>query len=411
MICGVTIGLAERYGVPATLVRAIFIAAFLATPFAILLYLLLSLSIPSEMSVAGKLRQFPVDMTLSSRERFENFSQLLVNRLLQKRATSWIPAHLLAIWLLILAALLELPRMENTILYLAHPMVPTFLHNLSLLGTSLFFACVAFLLLFQKKRTAPIPILELPKQDTFYCNRGAGKMIGGVVSGIAEVLEIDPAYLRVLLIILNFLTMGLAGAIYLLVWYLHRNKEDVAVISDTELPPRQPDQLSPMFRIGIALLFLLLAGIHLSTEFRFFFFNESFLEGMALSFVGIAFVWHSLATLRSREQLWMVGGSAIFLLGIYQGITNIAHLQISTAKEFEIAEIILALSMVYLGFVVLRGYARSLTFGIAGAFALSSLLIAVGIIPTIYLTELIRFYSFFYPIIFAGFGLWIIFEK
>ncbi len=310
MICGVAIGLAERYGVPATLVRAIFISAFLATPFAVLLYLLLSLSTPSELSVAGKLRLLSIDSDFSNQERF---SALLANRL-EKRSSPWVPRHVLALWLLIFAALLELPRMENAILYLAHPIVSTLVHNLSLLGTSLFYTCVAFLFLFQRKRTPAIPILELPKQDTFSCDRGAGKMIGGVVSGISEVLEIDLAYLRVLLIVLNFLTMGLAGAMYLLVWYLHRSKEDVDVISDTELPPSSPDPLRFGFRIGIAFLFLLLAGVDLSTEFRFFFFNESFLEAVAMSLVGIAFVWHGMTAQKERDQLWIVGGATIFFL-------------------------------------------------------------------------------------------------
>jgi hypothetical protein len=67
--------------------------------------------------------------------------------------------------------------------------------------------------------------------------------------------------------------------------------------------------------------------------------------------------------------------------------------------------------MVYLGFVAFRGYARSVAFVLASVFATSSLLITVGFIPTSYLMELVRFYGFFYPLIFGGLGLWIAFEK
>jgi hypothetical protein len=98
-------------------------------------------------------------------------------------------------------------------------------------------------------------------------------------------------------------------------------------------------------------------------------------------------------------------------MGVYACVTNVAHLQIALVKDLEIAEIVVALSMVYLGFISCRGYARTVALAVASVFAASSLLIGVGFIPASYLMELVRFYGFFYPLIFGGFGLWIAFEK
>ena len=411
MICGVAIGLAERYGVRVTLVRASFVAAFIAAPIAALVYLLLSLSTPSEISVVGKLQLVPLDETLAPRERFDRFAAILSKRLLERQATPWFSTHIVAIWLLVFAAMLELPRMSGIPFYLAHPIVSTLLNDLSIVGTSLFYLSVAFLFLFQKKQQVPIPVLNAPTMYRFSSNRGAGKMIGGIISGIAQVVELDPVYLRVFFIILNFFTMGLVGAVYLLVWYFYRHNDNAVVIPDTDDVSITQNTLRPSFQMGIGFLFVLLAGIHLANAYRLFFFNESFFQGLTMGLVGMALVWHGIGTNRNRDRMWIIGGASIFFLGIYECVTNIAHLQISPSKNFEIAEIIVALSMVYVGFVALRKYARSMAFGVASVFALSSLLIAVGFIPPVYLMELVRFYNFFYPLIFAGFGLWIAFEK
>ncbi len=410
MLCGVAIGLAERYGLHVTLVRTVFITAFIAAPIAIFLYLLLSLSMPSEINVAGTLRLAPADATLPPGERFENLSELLSTRLLETRASPWVPSYLPGIWLLVFAVLLELPHMQSIIPYHARPIAALFTDDLSLMGTSLFYISVALLFLFHKERPASVPVFESPVQYRFSLDRRAGKMIGGVVSGLSKILELDPAYLRVVLIVINLLTFGLAGAVYLLVWFLYRQRTSIVVIDDAE-NVSQHHALRPLFRFGIALLFLLLAAIHSATAFRLFFFNEIFVQGLVMALVGMALVWHGIRSLQTRSPIGVVTGASLFFLGIYWCVTNVAHLQISTGKNIEIAEIILALSMVYLGTVVLRDYARSLAFAVASVFALSSLLIALGFIPPVYLMELTRFYRFFYPILFAGFGLWIAFEK
>ncbi len=411
MISGVAIGLAERYGVRAPLVRAVFVTAFIAAPVTAFLYLLLAFSIPSEVNVAGKLRLLPLDLALSPRERFERTSNVLSNRLLETRTSQWVPAHTLPIWLLVFAAILEFPRIESIAPAVSHPMLASFVNGVSLWGTSLFCISMALLFLFQKEHPAPTPAFIIPNQYRFSVNRGPEKVIGGIVAGLSQILEVDPAYLRVLLIVVNIFTIGIAGAVYLLVWYLHRKSDNIVVISETEdlsilhVAPKRS------FRISLAMLFILLAGIHLLNAYRIFFFNESLFQGAAMSLVGMVLVWHGIGAFRKRDPLWLLGGASVFFIGVYIGVTNVAHLQIPIAKDLEIAEIIVALSMVYLGFVAFRGYARSVAFVVASIFAVSSLMIAVGFIPTSYLMELVRFYGFFYPLIFGGLGLWIAFEK
>jgi phage shock protein PspC (stress-responsive transcriptional regulator) len=411
MISGVAIGLAERYGLHVTLVRLAFFSAFLATPLAALVYLLLTLSTPSEERISDGLRLAFCGEALDPRVRFEQFSQLLSNRLLQSRSNSWIQPYMVAIWLLVFAAFLELSQFGHNIFYSTYPLFASWSHDLSIAGTALFFISVAFLLLFQKHEDDDIPVFDAQIYYRFSLQRGAGKMIGGVVSGLSQILELDPFFLRVLFIIINIFTIGLAGAAYLLIWYVHRGKDGITVYSDTDDPSNSRRDGQATFRIGLAFLFLLLAGIHLSTSFRLFFFNESLFEGLALAFVGIAIVWRGIRVLKGRTNLWVIGGAFLFFLGSYELVSTIAHLQISIDQQFEVWEVMLALSAAYMGMVLLRGYPRAMGFGVAAVFALSSLFIATGFIPQGYLMELVRFYSFFYPLIFVGLGLWIAFER
>ena len=47
------------------------------------------------------------------------------------------------------------------------------------------------------------------------------KIVGGVLGGVAEYLEIDPTIIRIIFILLTFLTMGFGGAIiYLIAWII-----------------------------------------------------------------------------------------------------------------------------------------------------------------------------------------------
>lgn len=391
--------------------RAAFIAAFFASPFAILAYLLLTLSMPSEITVAGTLRLAPSDRSRSPRDRFEHLSQLLVDRLLEQSPSRLLPGYLLSIWLLLFAVLLELPRMGSGGAYVAHSYAGTLISNLSFYGTPLFYLSIAALLLFDWKRSEHTIALEVPTRKKFTCEQGPSKMIGGVAVGISEVLGLEPAYIRILLILLNILTMGLAGAAYLMMWYLYRRKNEADIELVAIDDSYSPERSLRIFRICLGVLFILLAGAHSVTRSRLFFFNEAILQGSMMCLTGIALVWSGLRTNRKQVKLWVVGGAFVFFSGVYELVTTIAHLHIANVESFEVAEILIALSLIYFALVSLQGYARWLGLGLAGVFTLSTTLISTHFIPSIYLAELLRFYDFFYPLIFAGLGIWTLFDR
>lgn len=59
------------------------------------------------------------------------------------------------------------------------------------------------------------------------CKDPKGAMIGGVLNGIAQYLNIDPFLVRIIYVILTLATSWLAGiVIYLLLWYFLPTKED-----------------------------------------------------------------------------------------------------------------------------------------------------------------------------------------
>jgi len=408
MVCGVAKGLAERIGVPVLLLRTIFVAAFIASPLSVLVYLLLSISIPSEVKVVSNLRLLNANENLQPRERFEQLSQLLSERIIGNQPRR--PA-LFAIGLFGFAMLLEFLGVSGHSFYRAHPVLASLFNELSRLGYPAFYAGIAMLFLTWRKQRVPIPALTIPIRYRFSCDRGAGKMIGGVVAGVSEMLALDPVFLRVLFVLLNILTMGLAGAAYLIVWYVDRSDNESIFIAESDAATASHANIRPFFRFGFALLFLLLAFIQGTNAYRMFFFNEQLFVGTIMSFAGLSIVWKGLVGHKEQARIWIVGGAAFFFFGIYQLASMVGHLQISLAKSFEVAEMIIALSMVYLGGAALRGYTRSIAFVIAGIFAFSSLLIATGFISQGYLLELARFYDFFYPLIFAGLGLWIAFER
>lgn len=411
MVCGVAAGFALRYGLRANLLRVFFVVTMLLFPIGALLYLLLAISMPSELHVIGSLRLSVTDGNLSPRERFEMLSEQLLKSNAGRTSDSRFPTHLLGIGLLLFAAILILPRMEGDVFYMFHPIITTFLNFISRVGPAIFYIAAALLFLLRPKRAEPSVILLLPTRESFSLERGSQKMIGGIVSGAAQVLKLDPTYLRILLILLNFFTLGIAGAGYLLLWFFQRKKEGTRDATPEQVPEQFAAGMDGAFRSGIALLGLLLACISICTEYRIFFFNESLVQGCAMALMGIAFSWHGLRATDERGNLGIVGGASIFLFSVYQIVSAMTHLEITVPEEFQMWEIILALAMVYLALVALERRARRLALMLTILLAISAALITLNLIPPRYLMDLIRFYGFFYPVLFAALGLWIAFER
>lgn len=418
MIAGVATGLAERYHIPVSLARLFFIVTVFVSPIIVLLYLLLAIAMPDEENIASLLRLSTSETDSLPRERFERFSKRLLDQLVNAHSTHAAPTTVLAIALLFFAAILELPRAEGDSFYLLHPFLTSLYSDVSRFGVALYDLALAALFAFGTRHRAFEVVLETHPRARFTLDRGPAKMIGGVASGFSRVIGLDAAYVRVILILLNVLTLGLVGAGYLLVWYLERSKairnltEEAAedAWAKDALGVSNRREMNPGFRAPITLLLLLLAAIHLATEFRFFFFNEPFMQGIVMGLIGIGLVWHGLAYSRRQGSLWLLAGASFFFAGVYFLASAVGNIQITSVERFEIAEIIGTISLAYTGLVALQNNARTMMLWLALVVACSAMMIILHVLPPSYLAAIVRFYDFFYPIIFAGLGLWIAFE-
>ncbi|HEX5316287.1 MAG TPA: hypothetical protein VFX22_06500, partial [Candidatus Kapabacteria bacterium] len=178
-----------------------------------------------------------------------------------------------------------------------------------------------------------------------------------------------------------------------------------------EPPTHARASMNAGLRAAIALLLIVLAFVHVATAFRLFFFNEPFVLGIVMGLIGIALVWQGLKLPHNRNLLWLLCGASVFFSGVYFFASTIGNIQIAAIERFEIIEIIGAISLAYAGLVSLRNDAQTMMLWLALIVALSAAMILLHFTPPAYLAALIRFYDFFYPIIFAGLGLWIAFER
>ncbi|MFI5202568.1 MAG: PspC domain-containing protein, partial [Candidatus Kapaibacterium sp.] len=387
MIAGVAIGLAQLYRIPVTLVRVFFIVTVLVSPIVVLLYLLLAIAMPDEENIASMLRMIQQESNLSPRERFERFSKRLVRRLIHSRSAHVVPTTVLAVALLFFAAVLELPRAEGDSFYWFHPFLTSLYTGASRFGAELYYLAAAALIVFGwKRRQASDIVFEMRPRSRFALDHSPAKMVGGVASGLSRVTGLDAAYIRSILILLNFLTLGLAGVGYLLVWYLERAKIDRTVEGDAgdsaSLTTDDSDEASQLhrymprtsFRVAIAILLILLAAIHLATEFRFFFFNEPFARGIVMGLIGIGMVWYGLDR-RTRTPMWLLAGASIFFAGVYFFASAIGNIQIAAVERFEIVELIGAISLTYVAVIALHAQARTMMLWLALIVALSAAMI------------------------------------
>ncbi len=407
LICGVAAGFAERFSIPVWIIRCFLVAALIVSPLTALWYLLFAVSIPPESKILSQLKFQPKDSSRNPGTRFEQFATILSNRFVKNKSGR---PNSIAIALLLFAGLLELPQIEGVNFYASHPYLSIIVSSISGFGQPLFYFSLATVLLLVSRGKVSPTGYYLPRKYSFSLDHTSQKMIGGIVSGAAPVLGIDPAYLRAAIILLNFLTLGLAGAAYLAVWYFVRRKS----LEPTPTPDAEPimthsDHLT--FRLWAAISLFLLGEISISSHYRLYFFNISLIHSLVLIGSGFLIVWIFLRKQETGNEIWTLSGAVVFLSGIYLLAINVAHIQFTIPAYLEIAEIILALSFGYLAITSLVNYARTLGFIFALAFLVSAVLISINIVPPRYLSELVRFYTFFYPVIFAGIGLWVAFEK
>jgi phage shock protein PspC (stress-responsive transcriptional regulator) len=410
------------------MLRIAWAAAMLAWPLAALLYLLFSIAIPHESHVVGELHIEGLGQDASPQERFTRISQLLVNRLLLRDQGHAIPSNFVSILLLIIGAILELSKVEGARFYFDHPVISVVLGDIARFGTGGFYVALAALFLIKWPGRSAAVSLEMPIADEFVLDRSARKMIGGAAAGVASVLRIDSAYIRVLFLLLNIVTFGIAGVVYLIILFFFRHKargetqnrsrltpNSVSLQESRDTSPRQ-EKNQTVFHFAMAFLFLALAAVRISNEFRLFFFNEPFIQGSAISFAGIAIALRGLSSAgvgneRGGSSISILAGSSVFFAGVSLLAIAIGRVAVTLDTNIEIAEIVAALSLSYFGIVFLNGGGRRMAFLFAVILGLCSACTAMHLPPIRDLAAVGQFFDFFYPVIFGVLALWIAFEK
>jgi hypothetical protein len=234
-----------------------------------------------------------------------------------------------------------------------------------------------------------------------------------LVSGLSRLLRIDPGYLRVLAGILNILTIGLLGVIYLITVILleRKGKVEEHVTASSEVDSFK--MFNRPVQVFMGAMLLLLAVIRVTTEYRLFFFNEPFAVGLVLTAIGGIFTFSALNALatRDRGRLWIIVGPMVLLYGIYQLSTALFHVQLPFAARFEVLYLLIGTSFIYYGLVALRDNARTVGVALGILFYFFAILVQGGLISSHFLVLIAQFYDFFYPIIFAGMGLWMVMDR
>jgi len=406
MISGVALGLAEYYGVPVSVVRWLFITGFFASPLVALLYLLLAISIPDEERVAARL-QYTADTDKPPSERFETFGNILLSRLIRRRPA--ISPNLVAIVLLVFAAVLELPRAEGSAFYLMHPFVTWIDTSLSRIASIVFYCTLALFFIIPRRGPSTVVLTQEPR-DRFVPERSSRKSIAGIFAGISSAIEIEPAYLRVLFILLNFFTIGITGVLYLVVWYAYRGKERVSEATPVSATSREASN-GRRLQVMLSISFLLLAVFRLSTEFRLFFFNEPVLQGILFAAIGTAWVSNAFSSGRSKASMAVLAGSSIFFYGIYLIASAAGRVQLSVEQRIMVFEIIVAIAFLYFALMAVKQNVRRIALFLMAFCGVAAAMVAFDLTPPRYLSAILRFYDFFYPIVFAALGLWTAFEQ
>jgi phage shock protein PspC (stress-responsive transcriptional regulator) len=420
LVAGVTRGIAEYYQLNTVLLRVVFIMAVLAAPISLLIYLLLWVSIPGETMVLGDIR-LHAEGSETPAAHFDRFTHVLLHRTgitSEKRA---IGPQVFAFVLLAAAFVFEMPRLEGANFYYAHPALSSLYSTILRHAPAAFYLTVSFAFLaVDRLLPAPVVLLARPSQE-LALEEGETKVLGGLMGGLGRATGVEPAILRVIFVLLNVLTFGAAGLFYLLlVWALRKEKRTVnstpleggAIEKRGDVEPRE-GRLPTAMRVVVGFLFLVLALIRIATEFRIFFFNEPFFRGFVLLIVGLLF---SLQAVRhgarsSIEKLWLLFGATVMLMGIYDLATAMFQVQLSFSDRFESIYVLGGLAFLYFSLVSLGRPRQKYGLAIAAMFFIAAGLVQFNVVPARFLLAMVQFYDFFFPVILAGFGLWLVMER
>lgn len=407
---GVALALSERFGLPLAFTRITLGAIVLSSPYGALLYLLLWLAMPGERRV---LPQLELNANFSKDAAgFDTMTRQLLDRFKTIDGVKFVSVFL-AFVMLFYAVMLQLSHIHEAAFHSEHPVLSWLMTLIEQLSGIVAYLSLALLFAFTDVDRRPIVSFWQQPRPRLELDATSSRVIFGLISGIARVTNIDPLILRVLAMLVSMLTFGVGAVAYVVaVILLDRRSKEIHPAHVHDLDQRAPKFSHKLLR-GIGLIFFLLALTKFANEFRLFFFNEPYVHGMLHGTLGLMiFFW---AFRRwdhySSARLWMLLSPAIIFWSIYEITTAVFFVQLPFVARFQVGYLIAGTVFIYYSIVALKG--RPVFYGISiGIFYyILVLLVQFNVIPSNLLLLFVQFFEFFYPIIFAGAGLWVVMEK
>jgi phage shock protein PspC (stress-responsive transcriptional regulator) len=408
IVGGVAMAFAERYRINIWLVRLLFLSAIGASGFGLVLYLLFWIAMPSESVMLS--RAFLTNGPSGS-ERFEKLSGILLERTEGAENGPHGMTFAAAIALLGLGIFFQVAKIAVPPAIFSS-MIPSFFSMIiERLSTAFVFLTIAAI--FRLKglgRRRDVEYLQVRAGKDV--DRTESKAIFGLLSSIANRLRLDVAYLRVAAILLSILTAGVVALVYIAFGVsLSREKKKREQRTVRGEPSPGLSEFNPTFRLIAGGLFLLLAVIRIATEFRWFFFNEPYVSGVMLVVLGLIFTIRTLVKAErspSNSQLWLLIGPILLMYGVYQLSLAVFHVQLPFAARFQLAYTIAGLAFLYYAFIALPRDEGRVGIGIGALLLICTALLQVHALPQHFLIVVTQGYEFFYPLLFAACGLWLL---
>jgi phage shock protein PspC (stress-responsive transcriptional regulator) len=407
---GAALALSERFGLPLALTRITLGAIVISSPNGALFYLLLWLAMPGERRVLPQLElsaAFSKDV-----HGFDTMSRQLLDRFKAVDGVK-VLSVVLAFAMLFYAVMLQLSHIHEAAFDAEHSLLSAILTIIDQLGGVIAYLALGLLFVFTDVERKPLVSFWQQPRPRLELDATSSRVIFGLMSGLARVTNIDPLILRVLAMLISMLTFGVGAVAYVVaVILLDRRSKEIHPAHVHDLTARAPKFSHKMLR-GIGVIFFLLAVTKFANEFRLFFFNEPYVHGVLFGVLGvIVFSW---AFRRwdsySGARLWMLLSPAIIFWAIYQLSTALFYVQLPFVARFQVGYLIAGTVFIYYSLVALKG--RPVLYGISIGifFYVLVLLVQFNVIPSNLMLLLVQFFEFFYPVIFAGAGLWVVMEK
>ncbi len=410
MVGGVALALSERFGLPQTLTRIALGAVVISSPYGPLFYMLLWLSMPGERRVLPQLEA----SALFARDAagFDTMTRQLLDRFKSIDGVK-VASVLLAFVMLFFAVMLQLSHIHEAAFHAEHPLLSWMLTTIDTMGgVTAYLALGLLFALTDVERKSLVSLWQQPR-PRLELDATSGRVVFGLMSGLSRVTNMDPLILRVMAMLVSMLTFGVGAVLYVVVVILlDRRSKEIHPAHVHELNASAP-KFSRKLLQGIGVIFFLLAVTKFANAYRLFFFNEPYVHGVLHGILGVMiFAW---AFRRwdhvSAARLWMLLSPAVIFWAIYELTTALFYVQLPFVSRFQVGYLIAGTVFIYYSLVALRG--RPILYGISIGifFYMLVMLIQFNIIPSNLLLLFVQFFEFFYPIIFAGAGLWVVMEK